>query len=158
MDEVAADPPAIILSFVESLPRALKSDILLFVMIYATDIADWSDQEHLAPALRDLLGAGSPYKKFGSTLRVISVLDYVLVRHGRKLDLALERMQELQSDQTHPRIKNQFRAGHASRQRHITNVTRAWRNLRVTSLNHASLMAFEDSLQDPDRPTSNIEY
>ncbi len=154
MEDVAVDPPELILSFVENLPRALKPDVLLFVVLYATEVTDRPDQDTFIQILRELLTTGSPYTKFGATLRVIAALDYVLGRHGRKLDAALKRIQEADLDQSQLRIKSQFMAGQALRQRHSNSTIKAWRNLRANALSHNSLMVFEDKLQGPTTPSA----
>lgn len=95
-EPIVPDLAAAIIKFAESLPKTISSDILHFVLIYATDFTDvTADVEAMLSKAKETLSAEDWLAQMGAVCRFIGAFDHVLWRAFRMSPLAKKSNEEL---------------------------------------------------------------
>ena len=122
----------------------VRSDVLVFVLVYATGETYDSDPTTFLPALRKLLADPAGLIKFGATLRVISAVDHVLPRAVTKIRESPRMIREFQKAFPGQPDLESIKLSQPLRRKHFEHALAAWKQLRETALAHRSLVDFED--------------
>lgn len=144
-----------IVTFLESLPATISTEVLLFVMLYALDDdSSARDPSTFLPKLREALVRTGGLKRMSATIRTVAAIDYVLARSAEKIRTAEVIMKSASLRQE---LRDRLLAGYPLRQKHYDKVLDDWRKIRTTRITHQDLSDYEDRLLMPRRATPNEE-
>ncbi|HTQ12421.1 MAG TPA: hypothetical protein VMH86_00995 [Rhizomicrobium sp.] len=140
---IAADPRDMLMSFIESLPRTIRGEMLMFLQLYAGGGRVSLDDGRSPSHLREHLMAGGT-AAVGRLLAALAAIDFSLetmVARAREAEPVLRRLAEDCSGSA------AFRESYLSlplRRRHGEQALSDWRRLRETALTTSALRAFEE--------------
>jgi hypothetical protein len=144
LNDSAQDLAKVIVHFIESLPVTIRTEILLFVMIYALD-RDSMETEIFLPTIRDELTKTDGMKRMSVTLRTVAALDHILLRSAQKTRTAKIAIEQ-NAAKLSPEIVARFSARQPLNQRHLDRTLQDWTKLRATLITPQNLVDYEDIL------------
>jgi hypothetical protein len=133
-----------ILHFIESLPATIRTEILLFIMLYALD-RDTMETEIFLPTIRDELTKTGGTKRMSVTLRTVAALDHILLRSVQKTRTAKIAIEQ-NAAKLSSEIVARFSARQPLSQKHLDRALRDWTKLRATLITAQNLVDYEDVL------------
>ena len=141
------DIAEVIVHFIESLPATIRTEILLFIMMYALD-RDTMETEIFLPTIRDELTKTGGMKRMGVTLRTVAALDHILLRSAQKTRTAKIAIEQ-NAAKLSPEIVDRFSARQPLSQKYLDRALRDWTKLRSTLITPQNLVDYEDILLRP---------
>jgi len=137
-----ADPRALVLSYLTGLPTTIRTEALLFVIIYAIGIALPENSGEFENVVRDYLMRPG-LRGVGAVLCTAAAIDYSfegLVSKLGRTDRVLKIMAH-----KHPNFPPESRLSLPLRGKHWEQAWASWKLLRKTQLTPQKLQDFEDS-------------
>jgi hypothetical protein len=143
LSDKTQDIAEVILHFIESLPATIRTEILLFVMLYAFD--QYMEKEIFLPTIRDELTKSGGMKRMSVALRTIAALDHILLRAVQKTRLAKIAIEQ-NAAKLSPDIVARFLSRQPLSQKHLDIALQDWMKLRATLITAQTLVDYEDIL------------
>jgi hypothetical protein len=139
-DFVEHDFAAVTYEFASRLPQTIRSDILIFVVIYAT--GEFYKGDDLLLRLKNFL-LSHPFglSRFGATLRAISAFDFVIQRAANRAKQAQPMLQSL--PEQFPSLSS-VALQHPLRKSHFLQALEDWEKIRRDLITPHTLRDFED--------------
>lgn len=143
---VEDDPAVVVFDFLSLLPDTIRSDIILFVLIWAFD---WRRIGIANPVevLRERLNPSSQITRFSSALRCIGVIDFVLFRFVAANFEAIDALETAQNDERSDAIVRaeieKILLGSSLQKKHFEIALGSWNALRAHKISPLRLIGFE---------------
>jgi hypothetical protein len=147
MNTVSDDPRELIFSFLTELPTTIRTEIWMWVVIYAARTGDPSKSDEFESIVRDYLMAPG-IEGVGAAICTAAVIDHAIYGMVEKFGRA-EAAFKMIADR-HPSAATQkLLLGLPLRQRHLQQASATWKELRAQKLSPRKLQDFEDSQLKP---------
>jgi hypothetical protein len=147
-DTEDSDPRKVIASFLSGLPTTIRTEALLFVILYAAGIDPPDDKNRFEDIAQNYLTT-SGIEAISAVICAAAVIDFSLERFVSKLDVAEAAFRKMRDQFPENRALEQAHLSFPLRQRHLEKALADWRNLRATKLTPQKLRDFEDSQLNP---------
>ena len=147
-DTEDSDPRKVIASFLSGLPTTIRTEALLFVILYAVGIDPPDDKNQFEDIVLNYLMTDG-IEAIGAVICVAAVIDFSLERFVSNLDGAEAAFKKMIDQFPQNRALEQAHLSFPLRQRHWEQALADWRNLRATKLTPQKLRDFEDSQLNP---------
>ena len=137
-----SDPRQTLISFLHSLPQTIRTEALLFIILYAMQIDPPDDTGALEGTVINYLMKPSAIGSIGAVICAIAVIDHSLEGLVGDLSRAESALKALPNRS--PRLQ-QALLSFPLRKRHWEQALAEWEALRATKLTPRNLREFEDS-------------
>jgi hypothetical protein len=137
-----SDPRKVIASFLSGLPTTIRTEALLFVILYAVGIDPPDDKNQFEDVMLNYLST-SGIEAIGAVICAAAVIDHSLEGFVSKLDGAEAAFKKMRDQFPQNRALQQAHLSLPLRRRHWEQALAEWKLLRATKLSPQMLRDFE---------------
>jgi hypothetical protein len=147
-DTEETDPRKIIAAFLSGLPVTIRTEALLFVILYAAGIDPPNDKNQFEGTVLNYLTT-SGIEAISAVICAAAVIDFSLERFVSKAGFADAAFKKMRDQFPQNPALQQAHLSLPLRQRHWEQALAEWKTLRTTKLTPQKLRDFEDSQLNP---------
>lgn len=148
MEDEPDHPRELVLAYLLKLPTTIRTEMLLFVIVYAIGRPLPEQTDEFQAVVREYLSA-SGMRGIGALLCATAIIDHSLGKLARDLDRAEAALQFIERE--HPDFPKEPGISFPLRRRHWEQARADWLKLRRTRLTAERLQDFDDSQLLPRR-------